>query len=399
MTSRHASSQGGQQPPSRGLSVAVIAAVGLGLAAALWGLGRWATFAGDRPRPANGVADRPPAVFEPTVPGGAASGPAPAGMVWIPSGEFSMGCADPRGMPFGGDDPMVDARPIHRVRIDGFWMDATEVTNAQFAAFVKATNYVTVAERTPRSEDFPGAPAENLVAGSIVFAPPAGDVPLRDATGAAHLRWWAYVPGASWRHPFGPESDIAGRDDDPVVHVAFEDAEAYAAWAGKRLPTEAEWEFAARGGLAGAAYPWGTEFMPGGRWMANTWQGRFPRENTAADGFPGIAPVARYPANAYGLHDMSGNVWEWCSDWYRPDTYARDAGPDLRAVVINPRGPADSFDPQEPGQPKRVQRGGSFLCSDQYCSRYIVGTRGKGEVSSGTNHIGFRCVKQPDAAR
>jgi len=331
--------------------------------------------------------------FQPTVAGSRASAQSPAGMAWVPGGEFSMGCGDPRGLPFGGTDPMNDARPVHRVRVDGFWMDAHEVTNDQFAEFVKATGYVTVAERPPRAEDFPGALPENLVAGSIVFTPPAEDVPLRDATGTAHLRWWAYVPGACWKHPEGPDSDLAGKGDQPVVHVAFEDAEAYAAWAGKRLPTEAEWECASRGGLAGATYPWGTEFKPGGRWMANTWQGRFPGENTADDGFPGIAPVGRYPANAYGLHDMSGNVWEWCSDWYRPDTYARDAA---EGVALNPRGPTDSHDPTEPGQAKRIQRGGSFLCSDQYCSRYIVGTRGKGEVSSATNHCGFRCVKPPD---
>jgi sulfatase modifying factor 1 len=331
--------------------------------------------------------------FEPTrVTTAEPPGPAPPGMAWIPGGEFSMGCADPRRLPFGGSDPMVDARPIHRVRVAGFWIDIHEVTNAQFAAFVKATGYRTVAERPPRPEDFPGAPPENLVAGSIVFAPPTQPVPLRDGTGGAHLRWWSYVPGASWRHPGGPDSSIEGRDDDPVVHVAYEDAEAYATWAGKRLPTEAEWEFAARGGLAGATYPWGDEFQPDGRWMANTWQGRFPLENTEADGFAGIAPVGKYPANGYGLHDMSGNVWEWCSDWYRPDTYARDA---RAGLASDPAGPADSFDPQEPGQAKRVQRGGSFLCSDQYCSRYIVGTRGKGEIASSTNHIGFRCVKQP----
>lgn len=272
-------------------------------------------------------------------------------------------------------------------------MDATEVTNAQFAKFVAATGYVTVAERKPKPEDFPGAPPENLVPGSIVFTPPADPVPLRDESGAAHLQWWAYVPAASWRKPGGPSSSVEGRDDYPVIHVSLEDAEAYAAWAGKRLPTEAQWEFAARGGLTGAAYPWGDEFMPGAKAMANTWQGHFPTEDRGADGFVGIAPVGRFPPNAYGLYDMSGNVWEWCSDWYRPDTYARDAGPDGRAVVVNPVGPADSFDPQEPGQVKKVHRGGSFLCSEQYCSRYIVGTRGKGEISSSTNHIGFRCVK------
>ena len=335
----------------------------------------------------------PAGPFQPTVTGrGAPAGP-PPGMVWVPGGEYSMGCVDPRGLPFGGTDPMNDARPVHRVRVAGFWMDAHEVTNDQFAAFVKATGYVTVAERPPRAEDFPGAAPENLVAGSIVFTPPAEQVPLRDATGVAHLRWWAYVPGACWNHPAGPDSDLAGKGSEPVVHVAFEDAEAYAAWAGKRLPTEAEWEVASRGGLAGATYPWGDEFTPGGRWMANTWQGRFPGENTAEDGFAGIAPVGRYPANAYGLHDMSGNVWEWCSDWYRPDTYAQDAA---KGIAVDPHGPSDSHDPAEPGQPKRIQRGGSFLCSDQYCSRYIVGTRGKGEVSSATNHCGFRCVKPPD---
>ena len=328
--------------------------------------------------------------FQATVTGRGASGDPPPGMVWVPGGEYSMGCVDPRGLPFGGTDPMNDARPVHRVRVAGFWMDAHEVTNDQFAAFVKATGYVTVAERPPRAEDFPGAAPENLVAGSIVFTPPAEQVPLRDATGVAHLRWWAYVPGACWSHPAGPDSDLTGKGAEPVVHVAFEDAEAYAAWAGKRLPTEAEWEVASRGGLAGATYPWGDDFKPGGRWMANTWQGRFPGENTAEDGFAGIAPVGRYPANAYGLHDMSGNVWEWCSDWYRTDTYARDAA---TGVAVNPHGPSDSHDPAEPGQPKRIQRGGSFLCSDQYCSRYIVGTRGKGEVSSATNHCGFRCVK------
>ncbi|NCY02792.1 MAG: formylglycine-generating enzyme family protein [Planctomycetia bacterium] len=305
-------------------------------------------------------------------------------MAWIPGGEFSMGCVDPRGQPFGGPDPMRDARPIHRVHVDGFWMDRTEVTNARFAEFVAATGHVTVAERAPRPEDFPGAPPENLVPGSLVFRPPQGPVSL-----ANHYAWWSYVPGADWRHPTGPDSSIAGRDDEPVVQVAHEDAVAFATWAGKRLPTEAEWEFAARGGSAGARYPWGDAFRPSGRFMANTWQGAFPLENTAADGFVGVAPVGRFPPNAYGLLDMSGNVWEWCADWYRHDAYALAAG----RVERNPPGPADSLDPLEPRERKRVLRGGSFLCSEQYCARYIVGTRGKGEHSSGCNHIGFRCVQ------
>jgi len=284
---------------------------------------------------------------------------------------------------------MADSRPIHSVTVKGFWIDATEVTNRQFAAFVEETGYVTVAEKPPRPEDFPGAPPENLVAGSIVFTPPPTPVPLGN-----HLQWWRYVPGANWRHPLGPESSIEGQEDFPVVHVAFEDAEAYAAWAGKRIPTEAEWEFAARGGLAGNLYPWGNEFQPEGRWMANTWQGQFPVENTVEDGFAGIAPVGQFPTNGYGLYDVSGNVWEWCADWYRPDTYAEQVAGRLQ--TDDPRGPSASFDPQEPGIPKRVQRGGSFLCTEQYCSRYILGTRGKGEVSSGCNHVGFRCVRDAE---
>ena len=357
---------------------------------ALWGLGR--SLAKPAPPPA---ARRPPQALSARVSGFVATVPAslqptgepPTGMEWIPGGEFSMGCLDPRGIPHGGPDAMADARPIHRVRVDGFWIDKTEVTNAQFTAFVAATGHVTVAEQAPRAEDFPGAPAENLVAGSIVFTPPDERVPLGN-----HYRWWNYVKGADWRHPAGPDSDIDGHEDDPVVHVAYADAEAYAAWAGKRLPTEAEWEFAARGGLSGAVYPWGDEFRPGGNWAANTWQGEFPRNNTADDGYAGLAPVARFSPNSYGLFDMSGNAWEWCSDWYRPDTYAADARAD-GTPVLNPKGPAESFDPQEPEQPKKVLRGGSFLCSEQYCSRYIVGTRGKGEVSSGCSHLGFRCVK------
>ncbi len=326
------------------------------------------------------------ALFAPTVENSRTPpGPAPAGMVWIPGGEFSMGSADPRGEFCGGNEPMEDARPIRRVRVDGFWMDATEVTNADYARFVAATGYVTVAERKPRPEDFPGAPPELLVPGSIVFTPPAASVALND-----FVQWWRFQPGASWRHPEGPGSSIEGREQHPVVHIAFEDAQAYARWAGKRLPTEAEWEFAARGGLSGEAYAWGAELQPGGRWVANIFQGEFPHRNRAEDGFAGSAPVSSYPANGYGLYDMAGNVWEWCSDWYRPDAY-RETPPG--EVAVNPRGPATSFDPSEPGTVKRVQRGGSFLCTDQYCTRYRIGTRGRGEISSGANHTGFRCVQ------
>jgi len=315
-------------------------------------------------------------------------GPAPPGMVWIPGGEFSMGCSDPRVLEHGGHDAMADTRPIHRVRVDAFWIDRVEVTNEQFAAFVKATGYVTVAQRTPTAAEFPGAPPENLVAGSVVFQPPTEPVPLDN-----HYRWWTYVKGASWRHPEGPASDIEGRGNYPVVHVAYEDAEAYARWAGKRLPTEAEWEFAARGGLSGAPYSWGDEFRPGGKWMANIWQGRFPVRDTAEDGFAGVAPVAQFPPNGYGLFDMAGNVWEWCSDWYRPDAYAEFSPAGDGVVPRNPQGPPSSFDPAEPRQPKRVHRGGSYLCTEEYCTRYMIGTRGKGELSSGSNHLGFRCVK------
>lgn len=280
-----------------------------------------------------------------------------------------------------------DAQPAHRVFVDGFWMDVTEVTNEEFARFVKATGYVTVAERTPTAAQFPTAPPENLVAGSVVFTPSAESVPLDD-----HFQWWRYVPGANWRQPTGPGSSVVGREKFPVVHVAFEDAEAYAQWAGKRLPTEAEWEFAARGGLDRQAYVWGGELRPSGRWMANSFQGQFPVRDAGDDGFVGLAPVAQFPANGYGLFDLAGNVWEWCRDWYRPDYYASlPAG----SVTRNPPGPASSFDPDEPGIAKRVQRGGSFLCSDQYCSRYLVGTRGKGATDTGTSHVGFRCVRQP----
>lgn len=279
-----------------------------------------------------------------------------------------------------------DARPWHRVRLSGFWIDKTLVTNRQFARFVSETHYVTVAERKPRAEDYPDAPPENLVAGSVVFTPPAHPVSLNNG-----MQWWSYVKGANWRHPQGPASDIKGLDMHPVVHIAYEDAEAYAKWAGKRLPTEAEFEYAERGGLDRKSYAWGSEFTPGGKHMANTYQGHFPEKNTAEDGYIGTSPVGSYKPNGYGLYDMSGNVWEWTSDWYRPDYYQTlvNDGP----LAVNPKGPTDSYDPSEPGVLKRVHRGGSFLCTDQYCARYMAGGRGKGEPSTGTNHLGFRLVK------
>jgi formylglycine-generating enzyme required for sulfatase activity len=324
--------------------------------------------------------------FQPSVENhGNAPGASPKGMVWIPGGEFSMGANDPPYMDDVGMKATFDARPIHRVYVDGFYMDKTDVTNAQFAEFVRATEYVTIAERTPGPEDFPGAPPENLVAGGVVFSPPDNAVPLNN-----HLQWWSYVKGANWRHPSGPKSNIQGKENYPVVQIAYEDATAYAKWAGKRLPREAEWEFAARGGVAGKPFVWGDEFRPKGKWMANTHQGHFPNTDTGEDGFIGTSPVAHYPANPYGLYDMAGNVWQWTSDWYRPDYYQQLAS--LGVVARNPQGPDTPFDPTEPTERKKVHRGGSFLCTDQYCSRYIVGTRGKGEISTGTNHLGFRCV-------
>jgi formylglycine-generating enzyme required for sulfatase activity len=292
-------------------------------------------------------------------------------MIWIPPGKFSMGSS------FAAFD---DARPIHIVQVSGFFMDATPVTNDQFEQFVKETGYITTAEKKPTPEELPGVPPDKLVAGSLVFVPPAKPVSLDDVSA-----WWQYAPGANWRHPEGPGSDLKGREKHPVVQVSWFDAEAYAKWAGKRLPTEAEWEYAARGGVDQEPFVWGKEFRPGGKFMANTFQGSFPDRNTNSDGWARTSPVKSFPPNKYGLYDMAGNVWQWCSDWYRPDYYEHSSASD-------PRGPEDSFDPAEPGQPKRVQRGGSFLCSDQYCSRYMPGGRGKGAPDTGASHVGFRCV-------
>jgi formylglycine-generating enzyme required for sulfatase activity len=306
-----------------------------------------------------------------------APGPAPAGMVWVPGGTFWMGCED-CGMP--------DALPMHLVRVDGFWMDRAPVTNAEFERFVRATRYVTVAERPLNPRDYPGVPADMLKPGSAVFSPTSKAVPLDNP-----LQWWRYTPGANWKHPEGPGGSLKGRADHPVVHVAFDDAAAYAKWAGKRLPTEAEFEFAARGGLDRHRYSWGNELTPGRKAVANIWQGTFPAADHGEDGYRGTSPVTAFPTNGFGLHDMGGNVWQWCADWYRPDYYATLTA--AGAVAVNPPGPDTSYDPQEPGAKKRVLRGGSYLCTDQYCARYLVGSRGKGEVTSGTSNLGFRLVR------
>ncbi|HEY8506279.1 MAG TPA: formylglycine-generating enzyme family protein [Gemmataceae bacterium] len=307
----------------------------------------------------------------------------PPGMVWVPGGEFVMGTA--------GDTPHRNEQPAHTVRLDGFWMDETEVTNAQFRAFVEATGYVTTAEKKPDWGEMqkqlppgtPEPPPEKLVPGSLVFTPPAGPVPTDDAS-----RWWAWTPGACWEHPEGPGSDLTGRDDHPVVHVSWDDARAYAKWAGKRLSTEAEWEYAARGGLAGKRFPWGDDApTDSGGTKANIWQGTFPNRNTRADGYDRTAPVRSYPPNGYGLYDTAGNVWEWCSDWYRADAYVGRAG-----VTVSPKGPETFWDPNEPLVPKRVTRGGSFLCHASYCESYRPAARRGTAIDTGMSHVGFRCV-------
>jgi len=297
-------------------------------------------------------------------------------MVFISGGTFRM----------GSDHHYPEEAPSHRVCVDGFWIDRTPVTVGQFKQFVSVTGHVTEAEIVPDPKDYPGALQEMLFAGSLVFSPLPHITDLTDWS-----QWWSFVRGANWRHPYGPGSNIKGLDDHPVVHISYSDAAAYARWAGKDLPTEAEWEFAARGGLDGEEFAWGDALMPGGRHMANTFQGHFPDTNTGEDGYTGTAAVASFPPNGYGLFDMAGNVWEWTSDWYRADYYSTLAA--SGEIAVNPKGPADSFDPNEPGVRKRVHRGGSFLCTDQYCARYIAGGRGKGELDTGTNHLGFRCVR------
>ena len=304
------------------------------------------------------------------------------GMVWIKPGAFLMGADNKQASP--------DEYPKHKVTVTGFWMDTTEVTNAAFAKFVKATGYVTTAERKPdwnelKKQVAPGTPKPPdslLVAASLVFSPPDHPIDLND-----YSQWWAWVKGADWRHPHGPHSSIQGKGNYPVVHISWFDAVAYCKWAGKRLPTEAEWEWAARGGLQNKIYPWGDEPVDKGKVKANTWQGRFPNQNALRDKFYGLAPVASFAPNGYGLYDMAGNAWEWCADNYN-NTYYQT----IRKGAGNPKGPANSYDPDEPYAKKRVIRGGSFLCNDSYCSGYRVARRMKSTEDSGMEHLGFRCV-------
>ncbi|MET0561952.1 MAG: formylglycine-generating enzyme family protein [Gaiellaceae bacterium] len=292
-------------------------------------------------------------------------------MAWIPGGTFAMGSA--RHYP--------EEAPVREVSVDAFWLDEHPVTNLEFTRFVKATGHVTWAEKEPDPEQYPGAQEEMLFAGSVVFQKTSGPVDLSN-----HLNWWTWTRGAHWRHPEGPETTLHGRERHPVVHIAYADAEAYAAWAGKDLPTEAEWEFAARGGLEGAEFAWGDEFMPTGKPMANTWQGEFPYENTLLDGFEGTSPVGRFPPNGYGLYDVAGNVWEWTTDWYTSNHQPGSpccAG-DLRAASIDPD---DST-----AIPRKVMKGGSHLCAPNYCQRYRPAARMAQAIDTSTNHLGFRCI-------
>jgi formylglycine-generating enzyme len=304
-------------------------------------------------------------------------------MVWVPGGTFRM----------GSDKHYPEERPVHRVTVDGFWMDRMPVTNERFERFVDETGYVTFAEIVPRAADYPGARPDQLFAGSLVFVKPAGPVDRRDLG-----NWWHWTRAADWRHPFGPDSTIEGRADHPVVHITFRDAEAFAHWENKSLPTEAEWEFGARGGLDGAAYAWGNEFRPGNRHMANTWQGEFPWQSVPRDGYEGTSPVGSFPSNGYGLYDMIGNVWEWTTDWYQPHHSAEV----LKACCIpqNPRGPRaeESFDPRLPliKIPRKVIKGGSHLCAPNYCRRYRPAARFAEPIDTSTCHVGFRCVARPN---
>lgn len=298
-------------------------------------------------------------------------------MVWIPGGEFLM----------GSDSHYPEEAPAHRVHVEGFWIDKVTVTNRDFDRFVRATGYVTLAEKPANPDDYPGAIEELLAPSSTIFKKPAGPVDLRN-----HYNWWVYVRGANWRHPRGPASTIGKLMDHPVVHVAYEDVEAYAQWAGKLLPSEAEWEFAARGGLDGAEFAWGDELTPGGRHMANIWQGEFPYQNKAEDGFEYTAPVGSFPANGYGLHDMAGNVWQWTSDWYQD--HGKIVSP--CCTVSNPRGASreDSFDPREADIriPRKVTKGGSHLCAPNYCRRYRPAARMAQPIDTSISHLGFRCI-------
>ncbi len=314
------------------------------------------------------------------------SGDAPEGMVWVPAGDFMM------GSPTAASSGHPDEGPLHEVRLDGFWMDETEVTNRQFKEFVDATGFVTTAEKPPVISGF--KPGSEMADAQILpeFNKP-GSICCREDIKAGEFNpefgaysWMTYVAGADWRHPEGTDSSIDDRMDHPVVHVSWDDAMAYCKWAKKTLPTEAQWEYAARGTLKGKTYPWGDDRNPGGKWMNNIWQGEFPAENTRADGFVTTAPVRSFPKNGFGLYEMSGNVWEWCSDLYHAEYYAE-------SPRRNPTGPTQSYDPQEPQLIKRVQRGGSFACSDSYCIAYRMSARGKGEPSSGAFHQGFRCVR------
>ncbi len=304
---------------------------------------------------------------------------APPNMIWIPGGTFRM----------GSDRHYPEEAPAHRVTVSGFWIDRTPVTNRQFRKFVNEAGYVTFAELKPNADDYPGALPQMLKAGSLVFTPPKHPVDLRNWS-----QWWAFKFGANWRRPYGPRSSISGLDDHPVVHVAYRDAEAYAKWAGKELPTEAEWEFAARGGLDGAEFAWGDTFTPGGQYRANTWQGNFPDENLAIDGFERTSPVMAFPPNGYGVHDMIGNVWEWTADWW---SSGHEADAAKRCCIPeNPHGGGEeeSYDPSQPRIkiPRKVIKGGSHLCAPNYCRRYRPAARHAEAVDTSTSHLGFRCV-------